>query len=218
VHCVQLSDEVDVILGDAWLRNEQAIIDFGAVEPVYTPATVCLNRTQCTLTPTTEYTSPPGACCMITVKKAMHLLVAPLFGCKPAFLVAVKESNADSGSYTQQPNDPKDHEHVDKLTQLLNHMSTSLNLQWSENMTPPHQNVFGYIRTVKHPFVQRSAYPSPEGQEVEKQVRELLETGRIVPFRSSYGEPVLFVPKPDECFRMCIDYRELKLTDSHTRV
>jgi hypothetical protein len=117
--CMQLCDEVAVILGNAWRRNEHAIIDFGAVEPVYTPTTVCLSRTQCTLTPTTEYTSPPGACCMIAVRKAMQLLVAPRSGCKPAFLVAVKEYNADSISSTQQPNDPKDHEHVDKLNQML---------------------------------------------------------------------------------------------------
>jgi hypothetical protein len=49
----------------------------------------------------------------------------------------------------------------------------------------------------------------PERQEVEKQVKELLETQRIVPSASSYGAPVLFVPKPDGSLRMCIDYREL---------
>jgi hypothetical protein len=83
-------------------------------------------------------------------------------------------------------------------------------------MTPPRRKVFTYIQTVNHPFVQRSTCPSPAGQDVEKQVRELLETGRIVPSCSSYGAPVLFVPKPDECFRMCIDYRELKLTVKDT--
>jgi hypothetical protein len=83
-------------------------------------------------------------------------------------------------------------------------------------MSPPGRNVFGYIRTVNHPFVQHSAYPSPEGQELEKQVRELLETGHIVPSCSSYGATVLFVPKPAECFRMCIDCRELKLTVKNT--
>jgi hypothetical protein len=100
---VQLYHEVDVILGDAWLRNEPAIIDFDAVELVYTPTTVCLSRTQRTLTPTTEYTPPHGACCIITVRKTIQLLIAPRSGCKRAFLVAVKESNAGNGLYPQQP-------------------------------------------------------------------------------------------------------------------
>jgi hypothetical protein len=119
VHCVQLYDEVHLILGDAWLRKEQALIDFDAVEPVYTRTTVCLSRTQCTLTPATEYTSPPGACCRITARKALQLLVAPRSGCQPAFLEAVKDYNADSISGIQQPNDPKDHEHVDKLNPMF---------------------------------------------------------------------------------------------------
>jgi hypothetical protein len=82
---MQLCDEVAVILGDAWLRNEQAIIDFGAVEPVYTPTTVCLSRTQCTLTRTTEYTSPPGACCMITVRNDNAIACCPTFSVQASF-------------------------------------------------------------------------------------------------------------------------------------
>jgi hypothetical protein len=45
--------------------------------------------------------------------------------------------------------------------------------------------------------------------EVEKQVRGLLEDGGIQPSSSQYGTPVLFVPKPAGTLRMCIDYREL---------
>ena len=56
-----------------------------------------------------------------------------------------------------------------------------------------------------------------ERAEVEKQVKSLLEKGFVVPSTSPYGAPVLFVPKPDGSFRMCIDYRALnKLTRRNT--
>jgi len=48
-----------------------------------------------------------------------------------------------------------------------------------------------------------------ERAEVEKQVKYLLEMGYVVPSRSPFGAPILFVPKPDGSLRMCIDYRAL---------
>ena len=48
-----------------------------------------------------------------------------------------------------------------------------------------------------------------EREEVESQVRKLLELGYIQPSVSPYGAPVLFVPKPDGSLRMCLDYRAL---------
>ena len=56
-----------------------------------------------------------------------------------------------------------------------------------------------------------------ERAEVEKQVTGLLEKGFVQPSASPYGAPVLFVPKPDGSWRMCIDYRALnKLTRRNT--
>ncbi|GBG76143.1 hypothetical protein CBR_g21891 [Chara braunii] len=46
-------------------------------------------------------------------------------------------------------------------------------------------------------------------RELQKQLDELLEKGWIRPSSSPFGAPVLFVPKKEGQFRMCIDYRGL---------
>jgi RNase H-like domain found in reverse transcriptase/Reverse transcriptase (RNA-dependent DNA polymerase)/Integrase zinc binding domain/Chromo (CHRromatin Organisation MOdifier) domain/gag-polyprotein putative aspartyl protease len=48
-----------------------------------------------------------------------------------------------------------------------------------------------------------------EMDEVKKQVKELLAKGLIEPSTSPYGAPILFVQKKDGSLRMCIDYRAL---------
>ncbi|GBG60201.1 hypothetical protein CBR_g3445 [Chara braunii] len=48
-----------------------------------------------------------------------------------------------------------------------------------------------------------------ELEELRKQLDELLEKGWIRPSSSTFGAPVLFVPKKEEELRMCIDYRGL---------
>ena len=40
-------------------------------------------------------------------------------------------------------------------------------------------------------------------------MKDLLAQGFIQPSASPYGAPILFVPKKDSRWRMCIDYRAL---------
>ncbi|GJZ15818.1 putative reverse transcriptase domain-containing protein, partial [Tanacetum coccineum] len=50
-------------------------------------------------------------------------------------------------------------------------------------------------------------------KELAEQLQELPDKGFIRPSSSPWGDPVLFIKKNDESFRMCIDYHELnKLT------
>ena len=74
-------------------------------------------------------------------------------------------------------------------------------------------------RAVDHRIELEPGHPPPhrrhyrlslaETTEMKKQLEELLEKGYIRPSKSPFGAPVLFVPKKDGGYRMCIDYRAL---------
>jgi hypothetical protein len=50
-------------------------------------------------------------------------------------------------------------------------------------------------------------------EELKTQIFQLTAKGLIQPSSGPFGTPVLFAPKPDGSWRMCIDYRALnKLT------
>jgi hypothetical protein len=50
---------------------------------------------------------------------------------------------------------------------------------------------------------------TPELAELKEHIKELLEKGFIRPSSSSWGAPVIFVPKKDGTQRLCMDYRAL---------
>ena len=53
--------------------------------------------------------------------------------------------------------------------------------------------------------------------ELKKQLKELTDNGYIQPSVSPFGAPVLFVPKKDGGFRMCVDYRALNKSTIRNR-
>ena len=50
---------------------------------------------------------------------------------------------------------------------------------------------------------------APKLQELQIQLKELIDIGHIRPSTSPWGTPVIFVKKKDGSLRLCIDYRDL---------
>jgi hypothetical protein len=48
-----------------------------------------------------------------------------------------------------------------------------------------------------------------ENAEIKKQIQEFLDKGVIMPSTSPCGSPIVFVPKQDGTWRMCVDFRAL---------
>ena len=56
-----------------------------------------------------------------------------------------------------------------------------------------------------------------ELDELKRQLDQLLEQGWIRPSTSPYGVPVLFIPKKDGKWRLCVDYRALNKITTKNR-
>ena len=77
---------------------------------------------------------------------------------------------------------------------------------------PPKRSVEFEIKTVEGtvpPNTPPYRLIPKEHDELQAQNDDLLAQGHIRPSQSPYGAPVLFVPKKDGRWRMCIDYRAL---------
>ena len=77
---------------------------------------------------------------------------------------------------------------------------------------PPKRDIVHEIRTeegAKPPIWPPYRLRPAEQDEMEEQVKDLLAQGFIRPSASPYGAPILFVPKKDGRWQMCIDYRAL---------
>ena len=74
---------------------------------------------------------------------------------------------------------------------------------------PPKRDIVHEIRTeegAKPPSRPPYRLGPAEQDEMEEQVKDLLAQGFIKPSASLYGAPILFVPKKDGRWHMCIDY------------
>ena len=102
-------------------------------------------------------------------------------------------------------------EHQAKLQTMLVEYSDVFKDEMPKGPPPKREVVHSIEVQPSNEPTQRTPYQlrPAEQDELEEQVKSLLAQGFIHPSQSTYGAPVLFVPKKDGRWQMCIDHRAL---------
>ncbi|MCG8528709.1 MAG: hypothetical protein MI748_20190, partial [Opitutales bacterium] len=109
-------------------------------------------------------------------------------------------------------------QHINTMTDFEKHIERVLEefkdcfeVELPPRLPPPGRNQFGIRIDRDAPPPNLPVYRlSPlDWEEVNRQVKNMLEWGLINPSTSEYGAPVILVKKQDSGKRMCIDYRAL---------
>lgn len=206
----------DLILGDKFFTTYRAAIDYGADcltlrDVPNHPKRVTLQVTPVPAKPPADTTTP---LCSIIAAKKLHKYVGKNTPVIALFFHAL-EKPTETSTY-----DPT------TLQSKLDHVPEEIRAEMTDLVTefqdifpdrlpsglPPARNTSHAIPTFADsipPLKRPYRLSQSEKEEVEKQCKELWAKGYIQPSHSPYGAPILFVPKPDGTWRMCVDYRAL---------
>ena len=121
------------------------------------------------------------------------------------FLVSIRELNEEGDCRNSPSQVPP------RIQAVLNEYKDVMTPELSKKL-PPRREVDYAIE------VEKGAKPSalapyrmapPELEELQRQLKDLLDAGYIRPSKAPFGAPVLFQKKKDGSLLMCLDYRAL---------
>ena len=190
-----LGDQYELLVGDRWLDSVGAVID-------YPNSVVNLSKHRIRLSAIPvkcAYRSAFKQLSLISVKEVKRMLRKR----KPMFMV--KLSSQDDEAKDQSVNKMAD----SIMQKLLKEYEDVFKDEVPE--LPPDRDL-PHIIDLERPFTKFRPMPRfsrLELEEIRKQLESLLKLNLIELSHAPYTNQLLFVPKPDGSWRMCIDFRQL---------
>ncbi|KAG7667409.1 hypothetical protein KSW81_001140 [Nannochloris sp. 'desiccata'] len=224
---LDVDSAVGIILGKNWLEFHNPHIDWrlNTVEFVYQDQQILLSTSGADAAPA----APTSETSLISATQLARILRNKN---TPVFLINLNlvEPSPPPSAVNSRPaaaTNDDDEEEFDEDGDLIPRLTTDED-PWAnihETYEKEYFDVFDLRtffppeRNVQHeiplepghmPPCQRPYRISPrEMEELQKQIREMIDAGIIQPSSSPYAAPVIFVPKQDGTLRMCVDYRAL---------
>ena len=232
LHVVELQDDMDVVLGDDWLDAHKAILDY---EKAIITAKSWDGKRYVLPSDERPYEE---SCAREATEKPVFLKTSKVRKLarkhSRMFMVHVRPCPDGNGSLEESLSVPRASFPEEEPLRGFPMEARTPSLG-GEGVVPPKDmdillDKYGDVlrdlppglppvRATEHtiPLVEgaRPVFRPPfrlspaEREEVEKQVKHLVEMGFISPSSSPYGSPILFVPKPNGKLRMCVDFRKL---------
>lgn len=205
---LDLGDGYDVILGDSWLREHKARIDYDKM--------ACIVKAQnrvCVIHPWKSQESQPRS--LPKSKAVLSALQAKraVRKAEELFWVVIKKSKGNElnamsldqvdWSFLDTIEDPDLKKLLEKFKRVFGPIPPGLPRDRGIGHT------IGLEPGVEAPWRAIFRMSPPEKEELAKQIKEMLAAGWIEPSSSPFGAPVLFVKKKDGSLRLVIDYRAL---------
>ena len=219
---LDLTNELDVVLGHEWCRDHQVVISYKDKNITF----VHKGQSHLFRFADSDAQMRPSSSTLCSIRQATRFVQKH----QRAFLVMVRrvaelpggdenpsEMTTETGRVATSISQPKESpQKVDPQT--LQKLLTEYKDLFPDSILglPPDRGVQVSIpliegaEPVRRPMFR---YSPAERKEIEEQIEYLLKRGLITESSSPFGALVLFVPKPNGTLRMCIDYRGLnKLT------
>ena len=216
VHVMQLTQQYDIILGNAFLIQTRAVSEYdaqGLKRLVLKKGNRRFSVNRLALGMRQECLAPIMSAMQagIAMRRKEKFFLAKVTADMAQSMTMAHTSVAAAANSERIPDD--------RMDAIIKRYSTVLVDELPPGL-PPDRGV-GHIISLEQgarPTYRPSRRLSPlELAEVESHVKKLLLNGHIEPSKSPFGANVLFVQKKDGTLRMCMDYRALNKITVHNK-